>query len=1686
MKRIIFKTLKVLGWILLSVIVLLICIIVAIQIPYIQNKIKDVALSYVREKIDTPVSLDRIEIAFPKKIVVKGLYVESQERDTLLYTQYLGVNISLLKLLNNTVSVDEIELDGLKATVKRDSLQRFNFDFITEAFASEEEQEKESSPMIIQVGQISLKNIDLNLADEYQGNFVQLKLNRFITRFKDFDLGQMKFSIPKINLEGVDLDYLKKPSFVIEDVEKKQDGVEEEQVKPQISLGNIEFKSINLYYRDEVEKLNVALNLGSFTTDFDRIDLQNQEIEIDEIKLDKFQTIVRLLENQEVKNQEEAETVEIEPVINEPKKTWKLAVKNLDLAKIDLQYDNDNEIPVIKGIDPNHIALSNLEFKLKDFQFSESGITGNLKKLSFAEKSGLEIKEFKTYFLYGQQTSFVKDFYLETANTKLKSSIVLNYADAGEITKNLKDLSLDVSVSDSYIGPKDVDILLPDQLGQAGLKSMESEQLNLEIQAKGLLSDLNIDKFFVKGLQSTFVNVSGKIKGLPEVEKAYYNMQVKDFQTTAKDILAIVPANTVPNTLEIPALLSLQGYFKGTTKAFETDLNLKTSLGNTKLNADLDLRNKGHEKYKLDAEIKNLNVGRLIKNDSIGKISLSAHVSGNSFEPEKATASANLAIEQAEFNGYFYHDLNIDGVIEKGVYQVKTQNKDSNLEFDIQANGIWTTQNLSLKMLADLSNIDLYNLHLTDQHLRMAGKIEADMNNILPDSLAGKTFVNDFFIDFGDKQYTLKPIVFEAEASQNFRKMTIDSQVVSFEMEGDYQLTKLGESLTHTIKNYFDFGAEQSEKDITKEEEQTEGINRDQFFSYQLNINDEEILHEVLPDLKEIQPVNLSGSYKLSTNWISLEGKVPLLKYGENEINNIKLSLKPNQNALYYDVGIDKIANASIALDRANLNGDIKGNTIAYDLNLKDKQEALWYVVAGKIRAVNNSFEISLNQNGFMLDYNLWNINPENAIVMTEGGFYAKNFDLTYKNSFLKINSEQELANSPLKIEFQNFDIELLTQIVQKDKVLAGGFIDGDIFLKDLTTDFRFVSDLDISKLHVMEIPLGNLHVGVKNKTQSQFLADVILEGGENKMELKGFVDADEQKMYLKLDLEKLQMKALESFTKGNISDAQGYFSGTINIGGKFTEPKILGSFDFNDIGVHVNPVNADFKNINEKISFTERGIELDKFSITDSDGNLLVIDGQVLTKTYRDYAFNLSIKALDFKAINSTEKDNDMYYGTLIFDTNLNIKGDLNKPVVTGGIGIGEKTNFTIVLPQEDPSIADREGIVEFIDEESLREAERRKYEDDFNKSALQGLDVSLAINVDKEATFNMIMDKSSGDKITIKGDADLVGGIDPSGKVTLTGRYEFTDGSYDLSFNFIKRKFVVQPGSSIIWTGEPTSANLDLTAVYEIKTAPIDLLEGQLGDLSQVQQNMYKQKIPFQALLKMKGELLKPEISFDVLLKEGISNVSGDVISNTKTKLEQLRTNESELNKQVFALLLLNRFIGENPFESSAGGMSAGAMARQSVSRLLSDQLNNLASNLISGVELNFNLESSEDFSTGTRENRTDLNVAVSKRLFSDRLKVTVGSSFEVEGAQRENEQVANIAGDIELEYALSKDGRYVMRVYRKNQYEVALQGQIIETGVGFVITMSYEKFKELFERSKDRKQLKKQLKDESNQDK
>ena len=350
--------------------------------------------------------------------------------------------------------------------------------------------------------------------------------------------------------------------------------------------------------------------------------------------------------------------------------------------------------------------------------------------------------------------------------------------------------------------------------------------------------------------------------------------------------------------------------------------------------------------------------------------------------------------------------------------------------------------------------------------------------------------------------------------------------------------------------------------------------------------------------------------------------------------------------------------------------------------------------------------------------------------------------------------------------------------------------------------------------------------------------------------------------------------------------------------------------------------------------------------------------------------------------------------------------------------------------------------------------------------------MDIALNIEVKKEAVFNIIVDEANGDFVNAQGEALLTTGIDPSGKITLVGSYTLDKGAYQLSFNFLQRKFDIGKGSTITWTGEPTTAQLNVSAVYIANTSPIDLVQDQIASSPMAIRNTYRQKLPFEVHLNLTGELMKPVVAFDIVLPENKNyGVSNDIVATTQYKLAQLREDQGETNKQVFSLLLMNRFVGENPFASAGGGFNVGTYARESASKLLTEQLNQLAAGLINGVDINFDLTSTEDYTTGSMRNRTDLNVGLSKRLLSDRLKISVGSNFELEGPQNTNQQGNNLAGNVAVDYQISKDGRYSIRFFRKNDYEGVVDGYVIENGLTFMIIVDYNRFKEILHRRKQK---------------
>ena len=1642
----------------ISILVFLTLLLFSLRLPVVQNFIKDKLVVYLEKKIKTKVSLERVYIGFPNSLVMENLYLKGQNIDTLLAVKKLDVGLNMLKLISSTADITSVDLEGARANVVRNKDGKFNFDYIIDAFATSDKEESPSKPFIISLDKITLKDIGVTFNDEQSRNDIKVYFKSFDTRVKTFDLTNNKYAVNDINLDGLKLK-LKQDLIeeVSEKVEKKVDSLNNK--KPmQIGLGGIKLTNFDIDYGDDNSKTFAKVLFKELSTKVNKLDLENNAYNVSNVFLSGANINANLFlpaQDANPKNTEEPEASKN----SDKEKAMQLLLGKLVLNDVKVAYNNTAIASTKQGMDFNHMNFSKMNVEVRRFKMQDNTFEGTVNSAEIQEARGLNIQKLNTDFVYGEKEAYLKDLYLQTPKTLLRDEVILNYNSIGQLTSNPGAVKVSANIKDSRIGFADILNLAPTLRTTVPFSKYPNAILNVNANVKGMVNDLLINDLKISGLDQLRVAASGRVKNAINPDNLYYDLRITELSSSARTIFNLVPKNTIPSNISLPSNMSIKGTAKGTTKVVNANLNLYSTLGNAAVIAKVDMRRKNHELYDVKANLQGLQIGKIIQNKDIGPISAQIAAKGESFDFKNAKADLKGHVASAVYKGYRYQNMNLTGRINRGAYHIVLNSKDPNANLMLTASGVYDDKNPTVKVNGQIIKLDVNKLGFYAKPMILAGKIDGDFTSIDPDHLNGYLNLKDFAFSDTKEVFPVQELNLKARSTNDSTQIIFNSQVADVELTGKYRLTQIFGSLAQTINQYYQF----------QKPDKTQKIEAGQFFTFNAKIKNDDIIRKFVPELKSFETINLVGNYDADSQKIEVNGSIPQLLYGENSIENATIKVTNENQALQYALDVAAVKSSSFALNKINISGDVADNTINYNITTKDEKEATQFLIAGNARSLNDITEISLNPDGLKLNYTDWTVAENNKIQISDRGILADNFRLSNAGSEILLQSETNVPGSPLNVSLKDFKIETITEFIKKDTVLARGTINGTAQLRNVTKNMTFTSDLNISDLFVYGNPIGNLAVKVNNVSPNVLNADVALSGNDNDVKILGDYNTSSSTFDLNMAINKLQMKSVQGFSMNAITNTEGYISGNLKITGKTDQPNILGKVKFNDVGLEIAKTGSDFRKLNDEIGFTSRGIEFDNFKINDKDGNSLRIDGQVLTQTYRDFAFNLDVNAKDFKVVNSEKSDDAMMYGILAIDAALRVRGNLDLPKVDGRLAVADNTDFSFVLPQSSPTLQERDGIVEFIDQDQVVLNKTINADSLKAQSRIKGMDVSVNIEVSKEAKMSIIIDKANGDFVKLQGEAELTGGVDPSGKTTLVGVYEVEKGSYEMSVSILKRKFDIQKGSTITWTGEPTAATLDITAIYKTETAPIDLVEQQVTDATTL--NQFKQRIPFNTLLKMKGELLKPQITFDITTDEKNNAVSSTVTDLVDQKLTQLRTQESELNKQVFALLLLNRFIGENPFESSAG-TSGEMMARQSVSKLLSQQLNNLAGDLIKGVDLNFGLDSSEDYSTGQKNTRTDLNVDISKRLLNDRLKVTVGSNFGLEGEARQNENMTNIAGDLTLDYSLSRDNRYMLRAYRKNDYQVALQGQIVETGLGFVITLDYDRFREIFQRSKNKR--------------
>jgi len=1635
-KRIWPKVIRWTGWVFVTLIVLLVILILVIRIPAVQNILTQRAVSFLENKIGTKVQLDHIFISFPKKIVLQGLYLEDQSKDTLFYAGELSLDTDLWGLTQHQIELNVIELTNCTGSVKRSAADStFNFNYIVLAFATTPVDTTTS--WIFSVETVLISKTKFSFDDRFAGNDASVTIGTLEVSMDEFDLAESIYAVESFELSNTHAEIIQSK---LTPANHSKDTPSE---IPKISFEDIEVNSTNIQYKNAAGQ-HIQVNLGKFHIEADEIDLQHNRIDIDQLELEGSLISYRqdLSQNSGAAIQKEDSVFRFTG-LDIP---WDIKINELTLADNSLKYDDFNRKPVEGSLDFNHLFVSDFQLSAEDLEVKGNALKGNMENLSFQDKSGFTIQSFSADLELTDHQLDLNKFILRSGNSKidLKGSATFpSLAQYDQATINFK-------IDQSTIALKDILFLSSTLLDSLPLELPESTTLILDTDVTGTLADLTINRLNLKTLSNTTLALQGNIKGLLNFDRAVMQVELHKFHTVASDIRLVLADSLIPASIQLPEWIEIKGKYAGTTKASNGQASFTSDAGDLDVQGKMDFTS--IPTYDAVIKTRQLNIGKILKQpQTMGTLDMQASVKGSGFTMDTLNAFFDVTVDQFQYHQYDYKNFKLEGKLNKYLFSGTGSMHDENLDFVLTGDLDYQQEIPLYNFTFDLKNANFQKLNLSERPLKARGTLDINLSTSDFQVINGNMAIRKVAIYNGESLYIVDSFLFASIDQEGESSMTIQSDIISGEFNGTFNLFSLTRVLRQHINQYFSL----QDKTLT-------AFKSPQNFKFDLTLRNTDLITEILiPDLDPFIPGKIKGEFNSEENKLNIEIDIAEIKYATTAVDSLSVLITSDSSALNYKFRLKNITQDTLTIDAMQLTGKIRNDSIHSAFQILNSKNEKKYVLGGVIKSEQDKFRFRFLQDQVVLNYTEWKVPEDNYLDFNFQGIQAHNFAITGGQE--KIALITTVKDSTISVEFQDLQLSSLTRVV-RGVMPANGKLNGN--LKFTTSaQGRFNSNLEIERLEVLEQPYGDLTLALSH-AGNRYGIDLVIKNEDSNLKADGFYVSDEtiSEFNLSVNLAPLNLKLIEPLSYGQLKNVKGIAVGNLHISGSLKKPEIRGKITFQDASFKSTYLNNTFFLANETISFEESGIAFNDFTINDSKKNEAVIQGDILTRAYKQFRFNLRLTAKNFQLLNTTAEDNKLFYGNVKVNTVTRISGNSNRPKVDMTASLSRDSELTYVVPQDQKSVMEQKGIVQFVDKDALLDPFLADIHlEDTIASVFTGIDISANLELSDQETLHIVIDPMTGDKLSVKGNSTLTFDMTASGNMNLSGRYEISEGTYNLSFyKLVKRKFDIEKGGTIIWSGNPLNAQLDIRARYEVDTTPLDLIANQINTTDQEQLNSYRQRLPFFVLLDIKGQLLAPQITFQIDMPVEKRGAFGGAIY---AKINDINSRESDVNKQVFALLILRRFVSDNPLESQAGSDVANA-TRTSVSRILSDQLNRLSEN-IKGVQLSLDIKSYEDYSTGEAQGDTQIQLGVSKSLFNDRLVVKLSGNVDVEGENTTQEEISDYIGDLALEYKLTSDGRFRVTGFRTSNYDM-IDGELIETGAGLIYIKDYNTLRELFKRN------------------
>ncbi|MCE3258581.1 MAG: hypothetical protein K0S12_222, partial [Bacteroidetes bacterium] len=1608
-----------------------------IRLPAVQEKILTKTVSFLKNKTKSDIAIQRVGLSF-SGIDLEGVLFRDLQNDTLLNAGEISVRLDLPKLIRKQIQINSVSMSDVTGRIARnenDSL--YNFNFLIEAFAGKPKSKQETDtlkePIALSVKEVHMENIRFTFDDQNSGVYFATAFRELDIEVDQFNIDQLRFGAEDLKIDGL------KGKVVLRKINPSDSSSTTTPKLPLVSAGQLKITNSSFIFSDEVNRLSVVNVIGSLSVKSSTVNLTQQKISSESVRISESAVRVNLIK-------QPADTTD-NKAVDEPDSEpadWHISAGEVVMENNSFGLKMNN-VPEQKNVfDPNHMYYEHISFQIQDAFYSAAKTSGRVLSLKVTDPKATDVKEFSTEFLMTDQIIQAKNLIAKTERSSVRANASISFASMESIGDSIQNLGLQADIRSSSVDPTEILFFAPTLTIIPLFNSHALVQMSGKI--KGQLKNLYGNNIAVT-LPETKIRTSFHATGIPDIKNSFFDVPSIYILSSKTDIQKYA-GQYIPRSIEIPHEVLLEGSFKGRLKEFVSDLSVQSSFGNIKIKGSIDEQ----ENFDANIETGHFNLGFLLNDTKMfGPVTAKAKIQGKGLDTATMKAHLSADVPEIYLNQYTYHNLQTDISYTKKIIEGEVHLIDSAANFDLKGSVNLNKGQEHYIVDLNLKGADLKKLHLHKDDIRIGLNAVADIKGQDMNTVNGTAGITSIVISHNSRKYLLDSLLFAAINEEGNSELKVKSAIVGINYKGTFAPGDLIKELKNNANVYFP---------IKNLDTSFKPVKGPQNFKFDIELNNHPVVADVfLPDLKEFEPGTFTGSYVSEKKELLIDLSVKKINYKDIVINDLKVGVASDEKKLDYNLTSSKVITSQVKLDNFEIKGQLAEGQAITRVTSTDTDGEKKLSVGTTIKAFAEDYRLSFDPDNFYIMDKKWNVSPDNYVSFSTKGFYFENLKFTNEVSELFITSLESKNNSDIKIIIKNFLLDEVSRIIEKDTTLLKGSLNGDLTLKRVNNSYGLLADLNANDLYIKEIAVGNMNLRANNEDGKVFNVLLKLNGAGNNASIEGQLTPGEKSEQLKLlaDFSPITAATFEAFSFGELRECSGTALGKLNITGAFAKPLMEGSLTFSDFRATPAISNTKLLLKNETVKIQPGGIFFNSFTVLDEYEHSAVLNGAVNMKNFKDFRFAMEVNSSDFLLLNTSEKDNEQYFGRMIVDSRIRIRGTLDAPVITSNVKLKNGSRFTFAVTESELTTDKGEGVVLFVDSNRFHPILTKGQERPKQKSGLRNFDISSTVEIDRKATIRLMLDPGTSDSLVVRGDAALSFGIDRSGKISLTGTYYLSEGNYLVSLeNLVKKSFKIEPGSTITWNGDPLDADIKINAIYSIRTSPIDLVAGQIPE---TEKSAYRQRYPFLVYLKLRGAILTPQIDFEIQLPKSEKGALGGTID---AKLEQLNENPSALNKQVFALLVLNRFIQENPLESETDA-SANA-ARTTVGKFLSSQLNRLSSKLVPGVDINFDVQSYEDYSSGRKEGRTEVEVGVSKQLFNERVSVQVGGSVDVEGEKAKQNSATDITGDVIVEYKITKDGRYRLKGFRHNQYEGALEGQIIETGAGLLYVRDFEKWRQL----------------------